>query len=146
MDHGEFWKFVKDCKMQKDRKKLPSVRVDLIFQACNLDYSVEGKDRMATDDGELESHEFVEGLARLAVYKYTVGTPAERLNKLLKEDVLPNACSVDTDVFRERIAGDRVKDVFANHKFNLKKIYQEVSQRAKRMYRREYEHHHYPLK
>jgi phosphoribosylaminoimidazole-succinocarboxamide synthase len=75
-----------------------------------------------------------------------VGTPAERLNKLLKEDVLPNACSVDTDVFRERIAGDRVKDVFANHKFNLKKIYQEVSQRAKRMYRREYEHHHYPLK
>ena len=38
--------------------------------------------------------------------------------------MLPNACSVDTDVFRERIAGDRVKDVFANHKFNFKKIYQ----------------------
>jgi len=127
MDHGEFWKFVKDCKMQKDRKKMPSVRVDLIFQCCNLDYSVEGKDRMATDDGELEPPEFVEGLARLAVYKYTQNTPAERLNKLLKEDVLPNACSVDTDVFRERIAGDRVKDVFAKHKFNLKKIYREFA-------------------
>ena len=42
MDNSEFWKFVKDCKLQKDRQKLPSVRVDLIFQACNIDYSLEG--------------------------------------------------------------------------------------------------------
>jgi len=123
MDHAEFWKFVKDIKVQKDRKLMPSVRVDLIFQCCNLDYSVEGKDRMATDDGELEAGEFVEGLARLAVYRYTKGTPAERLSKLLDEDMLPNACSVDTDVFRERIAGDRVKDVFLKHKHNMKIIY-----------------------
>ena len=34
-----------------------------------------------------------------------------------------DACSVDTDVFRERIAGDRVKDVFAKHKHNTKIIY-----------------------
>ena len=32
MDNTEYWKFVKDCKLQKDRKALPSVRVDLIFQ------------------------------------------------------------------------------------------------------------------
>ena len=127
MDHGEFWRFVKDCKIQKDRKLMPSVRVDLIFQCCNIDYSLEGKDRLASDDGELEPHEFVEGLARLAMYRYTKGLPADRLNKMIDEDVLPNACSVDTDVFRERIAGDRVKDVFAKHKHNLKKIYKEFA-------------------
>ena len=27
MDNTEYWKFVKDCKLQKDRKALPSVRV-----------------------------------------------------------------------------------------------------------------------
>ncbi|GMH47323.1 hypothetical protein TL16_g00036 [Triparma laevis f. inornata] len=123
MDHGEFWKFVKDSKLQKDRKAMPSVRVDLIFQCCNIDYALEGKDRLASDDGELEPHEFVEGLARLCVYRYTKGTPAQRLQKMLEEEVLPNACSVDTDVFRERIAGDRVKDVFAKHKHNMKIIY-----------------------
>ena len=123
MDHSEFWKFVKDCKLQKDRKAMPSVRVDLIFQCCNIDYSLEGKDRLQSDDGELEPTEFVESLARLAVYRFTKGTPAQRLQKLLDEEVLPNACSVDTDVFRERIAGDRVKDVFAKHKHNMKIIY-----------------------
>ena len=30
MDHSEAWKFVKDCKLQMDRKALPSVRVDLV--------------------------------------------------------------------------------------------------------------------
>ena len=38
-------------------------------------------------------------------------------------DLLPNACSVDTDVFRERLAGDPVKEVFSKHKKNLKTIY-----------------------
>ena len=45
MDHSEFWRVVKDCKLQKDRKALPSVRVDLIFQQCNQDFSKEGKVR-----------------------------------------------------------------------------------------------------
>ena len=35
MDSGEFWRFVKDCQFCKDRKVLPSVRIDLIFQRCN---------------------------------------------------------------------------------------------------------------
>jgi len=36
MDGSEFWKFVKDCKLQKDRQRVPSVRVDLIFQVSEL--------------------------------------------------------------------------------------------------------------
>ena len=104
---------------------LPSVRVDLIFQCCNLDYSVQGKDRLDTDDGELEACEFVEGLARLAQYVIPgdKSTPPEKLQKLLEDYVLPNACSVDTDVFRERVGSDRVKDVLDGHKSNLKIIY-----------------------
>ena len=36
MSSQEFWKFVKDCKLQKNRKNMPSYRVDLIFQQCTI--------------------------------------------------------------------------------------------------------------
>ena len=36
MDGSEFWKFVKDCKLQKDSQRVPSVRVDLNFQVSEL--------------------------------------------------------------------------------------------------------------
>ena len=127
MDNSEFWKFVKDCKLQKDRQKLPSVRVDLIFQACNIDYSLEGADRIASDDGELDPTEWVEGLCRLCMYRYTKGGVASRLSKMLNEDILPNACSLDIDVFRERLAGDRVKDTLQMHKYNMKPMFVEYA-------------------
>ena len=127
MDNAEFWKFVKDCKLQKDRQKLPSVRVDLIFQACNIDYTLEGSDRIASDDGELDPTEFVEGLCRLAMYRYTKGAVAKRLQKMLNEDILPNACSLDIDVFRERLAGDRVKDTLLQHRPNMKPMFVEYA-------------------
>ena len=127
MDNAEFWKFVKECKLQKDRQKLPSVRVDLIFQACNIDYSLVGADRIASDDGELDPTEWVEGLCRLAMYRYTKGSVAKRLGKMLNEDVLPNACSLDIDVFRDRLAGDRVKDTLQMHKVNCRPVFQEYA-------------------
>ncbi|GMI09227.1 hypothetical protein TrVE_jg1230 [Triparma verrucosa] len=127
MDNAEFWKFVKDVKLQKDRQKLPSVRVDLIFQACNIDYSLEGADRIASDDGELDPGEWVEGLCRLCMYRYTKGSVASRLEKMLNEDILPNACSLDIDVFRERLAGDRVKDTLTMHKMNMKPVFVEYA-------------------
>jgi hypothetical protein len=127
MDHCEYWKFVKDSKMQKDRKKMPSVRVDLIFQECNMDYSKQGKDRIEADDGELDPTEFIESLVRLASYRYTKGALPQCLSKLIDEDILPNACSVDLDVFRERLADDRVVDVFHKHKRNLKVVYKEFA-------------------
>jgi len=79
---------------------MPSVRVDLTFQACQLDYSLSGKERMASLKPELSSFEFIEFVARLASHRYTKGTWPQRLEKMLDEDVLPNACSVDIDVFR----------------------------------------------
>ena len=45
----------------------------------------------------------------------------------MNEEVLPNACSVDTDVFRERLASDAVQNVFAAHKRNMKIIYTEFA-------------------
>jgi len=52
MDSIEYKKFVRDCQFQKDRKVLPSVRIDLIFQACCIDQTKTGKARIesATDD------------------------------------------------------------------------------------------------
>ena len=50
-------------KFQKDRKAMPSVRVDLIFQACNIDYTLDAKDRAEADDGEMESTEWTESLS-----------------------------------------------------------------------------------
>ena len=60
---------------------------------------------------------------RLAAYRYSKGTLSERLDRMMDEEVLPNACSVNTDVFRERLASDAVKAVFDKHKKNLKIIY-----------------------
>ena len=41
----------------------------------------------------------------------------------MKEDILPNACSVDTDLFRERLAGDPVADMFVLNRRNLKNVF-----------------------
>ena len=92
LDHQECWKFVKDCRLQRDRKALPSVRVDLIFQSCTIDHSKKGLARVQGVQPELGPTQFVEFMARLASYRYTKGTWPERLEKLINEDVLPNAC------------------------------------------------------
>ena len=127
VDHQEAWKFVKDCKLQKDRKALPSVRVDLIFQSCTIDHSKKGLDRVRHVTQELEAVQFVEFMARLAHHRYSKGTWPQRFQKMLNEDILPNACSVDIDVFRERIAGDKCKAVQKKHKHNLEVIYKEYA-------------------
>ena len=85
-----------------------------------------GLDRVKDVHAELGPTQFVEFVARLASYRYSKGTWSERLEKMLNEDILPNACSVDIDVFRERIAGDKCKAVLKKHKWNLEVIYKEV--------------------
>ena len=125
MDHCEYWKWVRECKLQKDRKCMPSVRVDLEFQAANMDYTKTGSDRLASDDGELESVEWIEVITRLASFRYPKKPKLldERYIKMMQEEVLENACSVDIDVFRERLAGDKVQACLKQNKRNLKGIY-----------------------
>lgn len=125
MDHVEFWKFVRECKLQKDRRALPSVRVDLIFQAANMDWSLSGKERGESDHGELESIGWIESMTRLASWRYPKKPPTldGRFYKMLQEEVLENACSVDIDVFRERLSGDKVLACLHQNRKNLKAIY-----------------------
>ena len=42
---------------------------------------------------------------------------------MMQEEVLENACQVDIDVFRERLAGDKVQDCLKKHRKNIKAIY-----------------------
>jgi len=129
MDSMEYKKFVRDAKLQKDRKVLPSVRVDLVFQQCCIDHSKSGKARISDSVDELDGNKFIEGVARLSSFKYNSidGPLAPRLQKILIDDVLPNACSIDVDVFRDRCGGDKVKDVFEMHKHNLKVIFNQYA-------------------
>ena len=53
---------------------MPSVRVDLIFQACNIDYTLDAKDRAEADDGEMESTEWTESLVRTSSWRYSKKT------------------------------------------------------------------------
>lgn len=71
----------------------------------------------------MEPLEFVEGLVRLAYWRYTTGSLSKRFLKMFKEEVLPNACLVDTDVFRDRLGSDDVVDMFDRRRYNLKTIY-----------------------
>ena len=96
MDHAEWWKFVRECKFQKDRKAMPSVRVDLIFQACNIDYTLDAKDRAEADDGEMSQRNGQKVCSHLhGGIRRRIGALDKRLERLMNEDMLPNACSVD---------------------------------------------------
>ena len=89
MSSQEFWKFVKDCKLQKNRKNMPSHRVDLIFQQCTIVY---GKNGAPTGEriSELGAHLFTEALVRLASWRYNSSgwSLEERVERLLVDDVL----------------------------------------------------------
>ena len=129
MDSTEYKKLVRDCQLQKDRKVLPSVRVDLVFQSCCLDHTKTGAARIQSATSEITANLWVEALARLSCYKYENHLAKDwenihdKLKRLLIDDVLPNACSVDVDVFRDRIDSDRVRTVFDEHDHNLPRIF-----------------------
>jgi len=129
LDNSEWWRFVKDCKMQKDRRKVPSSRVDLVFQACNIDYSLQGKDRLKSgdDDGEMQAQEWIEGIIRMSLYVYTSGKIGPRVHSLMVNYILPYAATLNTDIFRERMGSDSVTDVFDKYKPQLRAIYKEYS-------------------
>ena len=80
---------------------------------------------MESDDGELESIEWIEVITRLASFRYPKKPPTldARFEKMMQEEVLENACSVDIDVFRERLAGEKVQAMLKMHRKNLKGVY-----------------------
>ena len=123
MDRYEFWKLVKDCKLQRNRKALPSVRVDLIFQKCQMNMALEGKERTLSMTEELPSKKFVVCLLRLASYRYSSGTLPERLERMMEMEVIPNACSTETDRFRETLHTDKVEAMLDRFRKPLKMLF-----------------------
>lgn len=125
MDSTEFWKFVHDCRLQDDKRRLlPSSKVDLLFQQASLDFSKTGNDRLEQDTHELDKTQFSEVLVRLACARYPKAiSPSNCLFRLLRENVLPHACQIDADVFRERLHGDVVKSVQLKHRKNLRVVF-----------------------
>ena len=59
----------------QDPKKLPSVRLDMIYRESLVDYSIENvKERTDTANkaSGIDAHQFVEALTRIAVWKYVL--------------------------------------------------------------------------
>ena len=88
-----------------------------------MDFSLHGKERLNSALEELTSLEFTEFVAKLAVYRYSRGGWPARLRRMVEEDILPRACSANVDVFRERLAGNKVKAVLRKHRRALGLIY-----------------------
>lgn len=84
----------RECKLQKDRKCLPSVRIVLEFQAANMDYTKTGSERLESDDGELESVEWIEVITRLASFRYPKKplTLDARYIKMMQEEKCVRKC------------------------------------------------------
>jgi hypothetical protein len=105
----------------------------LIYQACCIDHAKTGKARIESATDDIDANKFVEAIARCGCYKYEDmktrngkepdNNIQERLTRILIDDVLVNACSVDVDVFRDRMESDQVRNVFTKHKHNLKKVF-----------------------
>ena len=125
MDRGEYWKFVKDCHFQKDRKLLPSVRVDLIFQKACMDKSLEGKARSMSAVDEIGPPTWIECLVRICSWKFRNNKKkfVANFKHMYEEELLPNACRTDTDRFRAELATEKVTDVFAKYRKPLKKLF-----------------------
>jgi hypothetical protein len=125
---GRFWQLVKDCAICSNRKTMPSVMVDLIFQKSTEVVKAAGAGapppsrgggtpagRLVGLEGELNPQQTVHAFLRIAAAKFKKGPLHERLARLLHEDVLPNAGLTDTAVFRSRITGSDVNKVMARY-------------------------------
>ena len=116
---------VHDSRLQDDKRRLlPSSKVDLLFQQASLDFSKTGSDRLEQDTHELDKTQFSECLVRLACARYPKArSPSNCLYHVLKEHVLPHACQIDADVFRERLHSDVVRAVQLKHRKHLKTVF-----------------------
>ena len=78
MDSVEYKKLVRDTNLQKDRKLLPSVRIDLIYQACCIDHTAVGRARVENGTDDIDANKFVEAIFRLGGYKYEQWEPEKK--------------------------------------------------------------------
>jgi hypothetical protein len=122
MDRGEFWKLIKDVNLHKN---LSGPEIDLIFQKSNLDSSTDRSGSFA--DSELEGHEFVEALIRLAVCKYKKSTTTDwetKFETFYIKDLLPHSKKTNKAGFREKVMTNiQMKEIIKQYHTKLKKIF-----------------------
>lgn len=127
MDSGEFYDFVRDCRMLTRKKRdgrLTNVDCDLVFRRVNWDGGEGGEQGgdSSNPDRELVPSEFVEALCRLARRKFGELAPADALRRLLEKHVSLAAASV-ADEFRKALAAPEVRDVFKRYRKALRKVF-----------------------
>ena len=77
-------------------------------------------------DGEREITEspWIEGLVRVAYYKFRkMPDKVDRLEKLIEEFLIPNACKSNTDTFRGELSLDEVQAIYKKRKPQIMKIF-----------------------
>eukprot|EP00002_Diphylleia_rotans_P011755 TRINITY_DN2311_c0_g1_i6.p1 TRINITY_DN2311_c0_g1~~TRINITY_DN2311_c0_g1_i6.p1 ORF type:complete len:222 (+),score=55.86 TRINITY_DN2311_c0_g1_i6:430-1095(+) len=119
----EFWEFVKDCRLPSST--LPASAIDGIFLKSNETLEEETTDDENNPDKELIPAEFVECLLRISAAKWSKTTlPLHmRLQKLIKENIIPKAGKTDATRFRKEIYESSVQEVFSKHRMRLEKVF-----------------------
>ena len=123
MDHCEYWKFVRECKLQKDRRMLPQ-RSGWTFVFRRQTWITQrrarsGSSRTTGSWRALNGLKFWCGCAA-GDFRKSPRSWTASFWKMMQEWVLEYACQVDIDVFRERLAGDKVQEQLKKNKRNLK--------------------------
>jgi len=134
MDRGEFWKLIKDVNLQRN---CSGADIDLIFQKSNLDNSIRDKSGGGSAgsnnvvDSELEGHEFVEAIIRLAVCKYKKTNTMDwetKFEQFYIKDLLPQAKQTNKVGFREEVLTDiQIKNVYKRNRVKLKRLFNHFS-------------------
>ena len=128
MDRGEFWKLIKDVHLHKN---LSGPEIDLIFQKSNLDRSIDrggnGGAGTTSADSELEGHEFVEAIIRLAICKYKKSSSTDwetKFENFYIKDLLPHAKKTNKASFRETVLTNiQMKETMRHNHVKIKKLY-----------------------
>jgi len=125
MSNSEFQKFAKDCRIFN--KDFTSAKLDLIFMVANK--AKDGDEGSTTafvnnPDKELTTAEFGEALIRVAIGRFNKsGSSKARLNKMLKDHVLPYAMLCESDHLRQQLALPEVREVMVRHRPNMRQLY-----------------------
>jgi hypothetical protein len=79
---------------------------------------------LADGEREIGPEAWIEGLLRVAMYKFRkVGDYPKRLEKIIEEFLIPNACKSNTDTFRGELSMDEVQAVFKALKPQIMSIF-----------------------
>ena len=129
MFRAEVWKFIRDCKLNADKKKLPSSKLDQILAtSCSrINTNTTANNGTTSTSGGKDNAlcriDFTYCLIRIAYAKYKEGSVSQRLSDMMVHDINNNAFKVEVDVFRDKISSPKMVEILQRHQVKLRKIY-----------------------